>query len=58
MTIGDFKINKEAYEKLAKQKPKRKRIYKEKDMIIQVPDDENWVDPDYNHGHPKRKGGK
>ncbi len=48
-----FNINEDAYKKLAKDEgKKRKRIYRKKDMIIAVENDEEWIGNE-NHGHPE-----
>ncbi len=46
-----FEIDKGAYEKLVKDEGKKRKI-REKDKIIAVENDEEWIGNE-NHGHPE-----
>lgn len=53
-----FKINPEDYKKFKEKEAKKEKIYREDEMVIEVSDNEDWVDPKYNHGHPKLRKSK
>lgn len=45
------KEQKEAFEKFVQEQNSLPGIYKDNEMTIVPDDDEEWIDPDYDHGH-------
>lgn len=56
LKYNDFKdeLDKEEFKRILEEEQAKPDKYKEKDMVIMPADDEDWLDPDYNHGHPKK----